>query len=107
MSNLQIYRTTTPVLIFKIKNPDFDMSSIVTCHVAIENKYNNNSLVIDDPMIDQEEKTIKVRLTQEQTQKYSVGIVKIQLKMKLNTDDVVSSRVIEGDILEILEEELL
>ena len=107
MSNLQIYRTTTPVLIFKIKNPDFDMSSIETCHVAIENKYNTNSLIIDDPMIDLEEKTIKVRLTQEQTQKYSVGVVKIQLKMKLNTDDVVSSSVIEGNILEILEEEFI
>ena len=107
MPNLQIYRTTTPVLIFKIKNPDFDMTSIQTCHVTLESKNKLNELIITDPIIDVGNKTIKVRLTQEQTQTYKVGVVRTQLKMKLNTGDIVATKIIEGNIMEILEEEFL
>ena len=107
MPNLQIYRTTTPVLIFKIKNDDFDMSSILICHITLENKNGLNSLTLDNPVIDTENKTVKVRLTQDQTAMFSIGLVRIQMKIKLKNDDVISTKVIEGDIMEILEEELL
>ena len=102
-----MYRSTTPTLIFNIKNPNFDMATIDICHVTIEGFMGTPQIIIEDPDIDTTNKKISVVLTQEQTKSFDVGNVKIQLKIKLNNGSVVCSPVITKDMNEILEEAIL
>ena len=102
-----MYRSTTPTLIFNIKNPNFDMTTIDICHVTIEGFMGTPQIIIENPDIDTTNKKISVVLTQEQTKSFDVGNVKIQLKIKLNNGSVVCSPVITKDMNEILEEAIL
>lgn len=107
MDNKNIYRVTTPVIILKIKNDEFDMSSIDTCHVTLESENGLTQLIITNPIIDYENKKVQVNLTQEQTSKFDCGFIKVQMKIKLNSGSVVPSKMIKINMKEILEEEVL
>lgn len=102
-----MFRSTTPTVRLNIKNQDFDMSLIRVCHVTLESENKINKLIVENPIIDSENRRIQFRLTQEQTLKFNVGNIKIQAKMKLTNGSVISSQIVRTSMNEILEEELL
>lgn len=102
-----MYRSTTPTLIFNIKNTGFDMATIDICHVTVEGFMGTPKIIYENPDIDTTNKKISVVMSQEETKQFDVGNVKIQLKIKLNNGSVVCSPVITKDMNEILEEAIL
>lgn len=44
-----IYRGTTPTIILRITNKDFDMSSIDVCHITIQNDNGKNKKTFEHP----------------------------------------------------------
>lgn len=102
-----MYRYTTPTIILKIKNDDFDMEQIDVCHVTLESERGGKQFVCTRPEIDTEEKTISFEMTQEQTQVFDVGIIKIQIRIKLYNGRVIPSKIVKTTMNEILEEQIL
>lgn len=102
-----MYRSTTPKIILRVKDPGFDLNEIDICHVSLKAESNGHSILIDDPVIDTEERTISFSLTQEQTLGFNLGTIKIQIKAKMNDGSVVASKVVRTKMNEILEEDVL
>ena len=102
-----MYRSTTPTLVLRVKNDDFDMGKIETCHVTLKSESNGHELLITNPDIDEDEQTISVTLTQEQTLEFELGSIKIQVKLMLDNGTVIASHVVRTSMREILEEEIL
>ena len=102
-----MYRSTTPTLILKIKNENFDMETIDVCHISIESESKQSELLITTPQIDKENKQITATLTQEQTLAFGVGGIKVQLKIKLKNGIVVPSVIVKTTMKEILEEAIM
>jgi hypothetical protein len=102
-----MYRSTTPTLILKIKNENFDFETIKECHVTIESESKQTELLITNPTIDSENRRIMITLTQEQTLKFNVGIIKVQLKIKLKSGAVIPSVIVKTTMKEILEEAIM
>ena len=102
-----IYRGTTPTIILSVKNKDFDMSTISICHVTIQNDNGKNKKVFENPIIDVENKTISVELTQQDTLDYEYGNINLQVKIKLTSGRVIASRIIVTTMNRILEETVL
>lgn len=102
-----MYRSTTPTVILHIKNEDFDMNQIEVCHVAIESENGRIRKIYENPDIDVENKTLTFTMTQEDTLNFYVGIIKLQVKVKIVGGAVITSKIIVTKMNEILEEEAL
>ena len=102
-----MYRSTTPTIRLHVKNEDFDMSLITECHLTIENDSGRNKKIFEDPEVDIENKIISQTLTQDESKSFEVGTILLQLKVKLNDESVVASRIVRTTLHEILELENL
>ena len=102
-----IYRGTTPTIVLKVTNEDFDMSSIMECHMTIQQSTGKNKKIFDHPTLDNEEKTISQGLSQQDTLDFDYGNINIQVKMKLKNGRVIASRIITTQMNRILEETVL
>lgn len=103
-----IFRGTTPTIILKIKNENFDMATIDVCHVTIQNDNGKNKKVFENPNIDIDEKTISVPLSQNDTLDYQYGNINIQAKIKLkDTGTVITHKILTTTMDKILEEAIL
>ena len=102
-----IFRGTTPTIVLKVTNEDFDMTLIDVCHVTIQNDTGRNKKVFEDPVIDTEEKTISVELCQEDTLEYEEGGIEIQVRIKLDDGRVIANKPIKTTMNKILEEGIL
>ena len=102
-----IFRGTTPTLILRIKNADFDMDTIDICHVTIQNDNGRNKKTFENPIINKIERTILVELTQQDTLDYTYGKINVQAKIKLTTGRVISHNIATITMKEILEETIL
>ena len=102
-----IYRGTTPTIILRITNKDFDMSSIDVCHITIQNDNGKNKKIFEHPTIDVEAKTISQELTQQQTLDYDYGNINVQVKIKLNNGRVITHPIITATMQRILEEAII
>lgn len=103
-----VFRGTTPTIILRIKNENFDMDAIDVCHVTIQNDNGKNKKVFENPNIDVTEKTISVPLSQRDTLDYQYGNINIQMKIKLKeSGTVISHKILTTTMDKILEEEIL
>ena len=102
-----MYRSTTPKIILRVKDPGFDLNEIDICHVTLKAESNGHFLTIVDPIVNVEDKTITVNLTQEETLGFNLGTIKVQIKAKMNDGSVVASKVVRTKMNEILEEDVL
>lgn len=101
-------RGTTPTIRIRITKPtNFDMTRISKCHLTIEQVGTGKELVFENPVIDTEEKTVSVHLTQEQALLFKSGSVEVQLKIKLSDGNVCVCNILKGGIDRILEETIL
>lgn len=100
-------RGTTPIIKLRIKNPDFDMSTIDFVHISIENAGGKNNKIFTNTIIDTEEKTISYHLTQEDTLGFEIGPLSIQFKGKLLDGNIISHEPIITTMKKIQEEAIL
>ena len=99
-----MFRSTTPELIFKVKNTDINVADIAICHITVESADHTHSILYENPTIDAENKTITQYMTQAETLSFNPGSVLIQLKAKLNSGAVICSDIIVKNMKDILEE---
>lgn len=98
-------RGTTPILTFKV-NTDLDLNDVERAEVTFksvsgmkEKTWDLNRLILDV-----ENKTLTLYLTQEETLYFSVGKIDIQLRIKLNNDLVYASKIVTSTLEKILKE---
>ena len=90
-----MFRSTTPELIFKVKNTDINVADIAICHITVESADHTHSILYENPTIDAENKTITQYMTQAET---------LSFKAKLNRGAVICSDIIVKNMKDILEE---
>lgn len=101
-----MYRATTPTIILNV-NTELDLSMIEKCHVTIKSENGGTSITYNDVNIDIENNKISFTMTQEETLKFNVGKIKLQIRAKLTNGAVVPSNIIVTTMNEILEESIL
>ena len=101
------YRYTTPTVILKVNDQDFDMTQISLCHVTLENDSGRNKKTFTDCQIDDEFKTISFTMSQEDTASFEIGTLLLQVRLKLLNGSVLASPIIRTTMSKILEEEIL
>lgn len=105
-----MYRGSTPTVILNITpsvKSELDLSLIDICHVTLESQSGSTSITYEDVEIDIENKQIKFQMSQEDTLKFDVGKIKIQIRVKLKNGAVIPSNIVITDMNEILEEVIL
>ena len=98
-----MYRGTTPTVILNIKNEELDMSLISLCHVTLKSEGGLTKEIFDNITIDKENRRLYFTMSQEDTMDFCVGKIKIQARVKLSNDMVISSNIIITDMKELLE----
>lgn len=98
-----MYRGTTPTLVYKF-NSNFDLSTIKEVWVTLENPSKELTLNINDVSIDNENKTIGIILSQEDTLEFSSGKVKTQIRLLDDKNKAYATNVKILDMNNILKE---
>jgi hypothetical protein len=105
---MAIIRGTTPTLTFHVKNEQLDLNDIAEIWVTFKTKAGvrpkEKTFDINDVVIDAEEKTVELYLTQEDTLFFSDSAVWVQLRVRFNSDLAYASSIIDVDIDNILKE---
>ncbi|MBP5597504.1 MAG: hypothetical protein J6Y02_19185 [Pseudobutyrivibrio sp.] len=101
-----IFRGTTPTIMLKINNQDFNAADISVCHITIENESGRNQKIFP-ASIDTETKILSAELTQEDTLSFEKGYIYIQAKIKLNNDRVITHDKLRVQLKDILEQEII
>lgn len=103
-----MFRGTTPTITFNITT-DLDLSEIEKLSIAIVNKQKTKKRIYEesDVVIDVEEKTITLGLSQEDTLFFNAGEIDIQLKLKMKNGKIYASKK-NGTLMEdILDESVM
>lgn len=100
-------RGTTPAVVIKINDSDFDMDQIDICRVTIENESGRNKKVFSDCSFDNINKTITFVMSQEDTLAYETGYLLLQVRIKTTNGSVVASPILRLTLGQILDEEIL
>lgn len=102
-------RGTTPRIIFKINNLE-DFSEIKDVWISIKNKncsLLNKSYLNEEVDLDEDKMTISAGFTQEETLKFSMPLVKAQLKILLVDGTVCASPIFDVSVDDILNPKLM
>lgn len=78
-----MYRGTTPTISFKIKT-DIDLNDVAECWITFKSKIGpkEKTFNISDLIINAENKTIAVAMTQEETLFFNTGTIDIQIRLR-------------------------
>lgn len=102
-------RGTTPKIIFKINNLE-NFSEIKDAWISIRNKncsLLNKSYLNQEVDLDEDQMTISASFTQKETLKFSMPLVKAQLKILLVDGTVCASPIFDVSIDDILNPKLM
>ena len=105
----KVIRGTTPRIIFKINNLE-DFSEIKDVWISIKNKncsLLNKSYLNEEVDLDEDKMTISAGFTQEETLKFSMPLVKAQLKILLVDGTVCASPIFDVSVDDILNPKLM
>lgn len=99
---MQFIRGTTPTITITVKNDDIDLSTIeqVWIYVSQQNKVKIDK-DIDDVTIDTGEKTITVKLTQEDTLALRAGDSFFQMRVLLSDDTALATIATKVTVLDV------
>ena len=103
----EIMRISTPTVIYYVDDESFDVSRVKKATMYIKNVNGSESLSFEDPMIDLEEKSFSVHLSQEQTKMFSLGSIEVQVHIKLDDDNVVWTELVKTTIGKVIGEDIL
>lgn len=105
---MAIIRGTTPTLTFHVKNEQLDLNEVAEIWVTFKTKAGvrpkEKTFDINDVVIDAEEKTIELFLTQEDTLFFSDAAILVQLRVRFDSDLVYASNIMDVTIGQILKE---
>lgn len=105
---MSIIRGTTPTLTFHVKNEQLDLNEIaeiwITFHTKAGVTVKEKTYTIEDVTINNEEKTIELDLSQEDTLYLSDTNMVVQLRVRFNDDLAYASSIMEIEIGHILKE---
>ena len=102
-----MHRGTSFIAVLQVEDPEFDMTTIDTCHVTIENDSGRNQKIFKDCSFDNVNKTISFVMSQEDTYSYEEGYICIQVRIKLTNGNVITHDIIRTTMKKVLEEEIL
>lgn len=97
-----MYRGTTPTLRFKLKNTQIDLDTATEIWVTLKSYPYVNTWDISRCSIDNENKTISISLSQEETLALPVSSVKAQIRILLSSGQAVATTIETVDVNEIL-----
>ena len=100
-----MYRYTTPTLPITIEDVDF--STVQTFRIAIEQGGKEIFLFavdVNDPIVDAQNKTILLEMTQEQTAKLREGFAKLQVRIVYVTNKVQATKKASVTINDVIDE---
>ena len=98
-------RGTTPILTFKV-NTELDLNDVVKAEITFKsvNGTKERTWDLSRLILDPVENKIQLQLNQEETLYFNVGIIDIQLRIKLNNDMVYASKIVTSTLDKILKE---
>ena len=103
-----IYKRTTPSFIFALPdNLEYDIVEITFKQddYSIVKKYENETL--DDGMYITDDGDFAVTLTQEETNGFSIPIVRVQCRVKTSTGAVLASFIYKVEISDLLNDDYI
>ena len=103
----KIMRISTATVIYYVDDNTFDMSRVKKATMYIKNVNGSESFSFEEPVIDTEEKSFSVHLTQEQTKMLSLGSIEVQVHIKLDDDNVIWTELIKTTIGKVIGEDIL
>ena len=100
-----MYRGTTPSITFKIKT-DIDLNELAECWITFKSKLGTRekTFTLQDVIVDAENKTITVAMTQEETLYFNTGAIDIQIRLRTNDDLAYASDIQEVRMKKILKD---
>lgn len=100
-----MYRGTTPTISFKIKT-DIDLNDLAECWITFKSKIGpkEKTFTLTDIIIDAENKTLTISLSQEETLYFNNGTIDIQIRLKTNDDLAYASDIKEIRMKKILKD---
>ena len=105
---MAIIRGTTPTITFHVKDESFDMTEIAEVWVTFKTKagvkIKEKNYTIEDLVIDAENHTIELDLTQEDTLDLPDTNVNVQLRVRTDSELAYASQIIEVEIGHILKD---
>ena len=99
-----MYRGTTPIVVFIINSPTLNLSDMKQIWITFKDAINEITYSIEDLIINSEEKTIKVEMSQEDTLKFYSGTAKTQIRFLDNSGVSYASNVKQVKFDDILKE---
>ena len=103
-----IIRGTTPTITFNVKNEQMDLTQIAEVWITFKTKPGvkliEKTYDIDDVTIDNEEKTITLSLSQEDTLEFANTQMLVQVRLRMSDDMAFASAIMEVTIGHILKE---
>ena len=96
-----MYRGTTPTLIFKL-DTELDLTTLTQVWVTIQNGDVQYTYDITRVTIDNEEKTLSVSLTQEETLAYKKVISLVQIRMLTSDNKALATKEVDFNIHNVL-----
>lgn len=85
-----MYRGTTPELTLTLET-DLNLDTLESCWVTIKSATNIKNIGLEDLFVDNENKTITVGLSQEDTLKFGPGEARVQVRMRTASDQAFAS----------------
>lgn len=103
-----IIRGTTPTITFNVKNEQMDLTQIAEVWITFKTKPGvkliEKTYDIDDVTIDNEEKTITLSLSQEDTLEFANAQMLVQVRLRMSDDMAFASAILETSIGQILKD---
>lgn len=97
-----MYRGTTPTLIFRLIDTELDLTTIVQAWVTLKKTGTEKTWDINSLTFDNEEKTITLSLSQEDTLDLPSGRINAQIRLLTNSGAALATDVVIIDINDVL-----
>ena len=94
-----MYRGTTPTFTFKI-NTDIDLSTLTACYITFKSDTDGKEKEydLDHIIVDPEEKTLSIALSQEDTLDFPSGRLAVQIRLKTSDGLAFASNIKELNV---------
>lgn len=102
-----IIRGTTPTIVFEI-DTKIDLNEIAELWITFKTKLGvrlrEKTFTLEDVTLDDEQKTIALPLTQEDTLHFSESTMQVQIRLRLNNNLAYASDIVDAEMGRILKD---
>lgn len=97
-----MYRGTTPTIKVKLKNTDLKFETIEKIWFTLKSNIKEKTYEKEELTLNDEEKIISVKMSQEDTLSFSSGEIKIQIRFKDDSGNSFVTKICKTTMNEIL-----